>query len=188
MFVIEPCCYRKQLNSFFQQLNVSKELEMSYETNSDWTLGQLIEWLIWLAPSGTISLILPDLTENTIESLSQLLIRKHVSVGRDEEELVKKINIIVPNRSTFDKPFVRKIKDKYPDRVFFGYSNSSIEMLLIDGENPNDNNKTSCYALTGSFNQSIDYKSRIINVTRSTFQYADLKSYVDRHLRIHPVK
>lgn len=186
MVTIEPCCYTKQLSHLFRVLNQGSQTSVAYATNSDWTLAKLLEWIIWLAPSGTISLILPAIDSSTIDMLTVLLSRKNVGVGVASKPLLCSVNLILSKNESRKFEVVRMCS-RFPGKINVAYDDTDTQMLIITGDNPNDKTKQSQYVFTGGLNQTIDHKSRFVTVSRDVALYNDVMESVNSKLRVHKV-
>lgn len=185
MLVIEPCCYPKHLQMLFSQLSKQKAESISYWSNGDWILGQLIEWLVWLAPSGSLTLMLPDISESTITSLHRVMERMDHPVGKQAAPLIGYLRIVV-NPKTENKILLNKLKETYPDRVSLGTDKLvSNGFLLIEGNAPVKEDGYRMFSFIGDLNQTIDYNSRVVVVSKDESLYRELFKFVDMKIRTH---
>lgn len=191
MKIIEPCCYPKQLQEFFKELKKSKADESVFATESDWTFAQLLKWMIWLVPSGKITIMLNDFNTSTMNACACLIERMNCAVGCVPKPLVGQLNLILPKDICMRQDVSDFVK-KYNSFVSLAHSNSCTEMLLMESEVNDENDETEpqgtvCYSVIANFNQTIDKKLRMFLVSKSHAIYSNYYKMAMSLLRIHYV-
>lgn len=184
MTTIEPCCYTKQLKAVFDTLRDRQSV--AFATNGDWTLAQFLEWAIWLAPSGELTLALTTVDDSTISMLHTLMERIHTSVSAPSAPLVSMLHLVLP-KDECDKPQVQKLSKSYSERITLAHDKLESSMMLLCGNSTTKGVGTVSYTIIGNFNQKIDYRSRFFNVSKDEHLYASYYKWMQSKTRVHRV-
>lgn len=158
MIILEPCCFRKQLDDF---LSTEKPEYTHLFTWGDFGLPELLDYFIGISPGCDVFLSLIRIEPATLSSIANLMERK----DNHGEHLIRSLSLFTQGK---ERAEIADALSKYRDagRMFICESKISFRCLAVS-------NGKQHFILSGSINQSPVYSMQMLSLTTSEQEYKE---------------
>lgn len=158
MIILEPCCFRKQLNDF---LSNGKSEYTHIFTWGDFGLSEILDYFVGISPGCDVFLSLIRMESSTLSSIANLMERK----DDHGTYLIHSLSLFTQGK---ERAEIAASLNKYRDdgRMFICEQKISFRCLAVS-------NGERHFVLNGSINQSPVYSMQMLSLTTSEQEYKE---------------
>lgn len=191
MNVVEPCCYKKQLNEFVEKMEHRKEgteQVVHFFSNSDWSTDELLDYVAHAVPFGDLTVCLIKPAVNTIRKLRMLMSEQLVADAENgiKRPLVSHLNLITQPQREGDAIDQRaEIQSQLGE--FIEAQRMTVCEDVIGFRCICIANERRHWVIQGSLNQQKNYAMQLFTMTVSKETYRQVMEILNMKVRMKSI-
>lgn len=180
-YIIEPCCYRKQLSEIIEKIEGAANVAHLYSFG-DWDITSLLPFLAGKVPSADITVCMVRINRNTLSVVRELMGRTLFDLKSNREEyLVRRMTLIFNTPSLKDRELIYSILGDCDERLVICEDTIGFRAIMLS-------NDSRYIVVQGSINQEKTEQTIMLTMTTGEQLYHNAISIINGKRKIKQIK